>query len=102
MSKPYLDHNINDKSNNNNNNNNDNNDNNNKKHGNDGKDENSESDNGGILDFLRHSLHLIPSQRLTMKEILNLSLFKFSNSSSSSLPLSSEVRTNVRMSSFDL
>ena len=38
--------------------------------------DNTESDNGGILDFLRLSLHLVPSQRLTVKEILNLPIFK--------------------------
>ena len=38
--------------------------------------DNTESDNGGILDFLRLSLHLVPSQRLTVKEILNLPIFE--------------------------
>ena len=71
--------------NDNNNSNNYNNDNNNtnsdqkqRKESKEGKElkDNTESDKGGILDFLRLSLHLVPSQRLTAKEIFNLPLFK--------------------------
>ena len=71
--------------NDNNNSNNYNNDNNNtnsdqkqRKESKEGKElkDNTESDKGGILDFLRLSLHLVPSQRLTAKEIFKLPLFK--------------------------
>ena len=87
-------HNNND--NNNNNNNNTNNDQRQRKESKEGKElkDNTESDKGGILDFLRLSLHLVPSQRLTAKEIFNLPLFKSPvslNSMASTSSLTSQV-----------
>ena len=56
--------------------------------------DNTESDNGGILDFLRLSLHLVPSQRLTVKEILNLPIFK-SSAPSKSVAIPSTLTSQV-------